>query len=143
MKFIKNLLETTEQYGSIIVYLKGPKKDYFQKLSDQFPEYKNQLNTMINRVWNMYEIFDKYYFDAKFKGNTSLRGISSVILPDFEFADVTLQREEKKIDLVEFLYMDKSDEKSEVAKEFSNKFETNTYAMVQIYKYLKNLIDTF
>lgn len=141
--FIKNLLETTEQYGSIIVYLKGPKKDYFQKLSDQFPEYKNQLNTMINRVWNMYEIFDKYYFDAKFKGNTSLRGISSVILPDFEFADVTLQREEKKIDLVEFLYMDKSDEKSEVAKEFSNKFETNTYAMVQIYKYLKNLIDTF
>ena len=63
---IKELIDTVNNKGTIIAYNASFEKGVINKLSEQFPDYKTQLDSINRRFWDQLVIFWKFYTDYRF-----------------------------------------------------------------------------
>jgi hypothetical protein len=79
-ELLKNLKNHLGQSGSIIVYYEFFEKGVLRELADDFPEYRDWVETLIPRIVDLYRPFGNFYYYNSFqRGSASVKNVLPAI----------------------------------------------------------------
>ena len=134
--FIDSLLDVLGDTGSIVVY-SSFEKSRLNDIAKAFPEYKNRIDKVNARLWDMLVIFRKFYCDARFKGSNSIKAVLPVMVPSLSYKDLEVQ--EGGAAMVEYARMiglPEGEERENIKNNLLEYCKLDTLAMVEIYRKL-------
>lgn len=135
--FIQSLLEVLGNSGSIVVYSASFEGGRLKEIAEAFPQYQEQIENILNRLWDQLVVFRKYYCDSKFKGSNSIKNVLPVLVPELSYQ--TLEVQEGGAAMVEYARMialPDGEEKETVKHNLLEYCKLDTQAMVEIHKVL-------
>ena len=139
----KFLVKTLEEYGSIIVYHASYEKGRIYELISVAPELEKELLALIDRIWDLEEIFSKGMFvHPAFKGSTSIKKVLPVLCPELTYENLDINN--GQLASVQYLKMISAATPKEEKEKIKNDLEAycalDTYAMYAIYKKISELL---
>ncbi len=139
----KVLCDVIGETGTIIVWNKGFECGRNEELAMLVPEYAEQLASINKRTFDLMEVFSKgLYVDYKFHGSASIKKVLPVLAPELSYK--TLEIGEGATAMIkwhEMVYGDISDEERDtVANNLLTYCKLDTWAMVEIWRKLNELI---
>lgn len=141
-EIIPQLLKDIQTEGTIIVWNKAFEKECNREMARLYPEYKNSLLDLNNRIYDLGDIFSKqYYVDYRFNGSWSIKNVLPVIVPNLNYKNLKGVHDGSEAmqgwyDLV-FSEIDNKEERKDQLLRYC---ELDTYAMVKIYQYLASIL---
>ena len=134
---INELIKACGKSGTIIAYNASFEKGVINKLSSQFPEYSQKLNTLIGRFWDQLVIFRKYYCDYRFKGSNSIKSVLPVLVPELSYSKLKISDgSQAQIGYKKMIELPNGEEKKNLTRELYEYCKLDTLAMVEIHKHL-------
>jgi len=141
----KGLLAMMKEYvgptGSIIVWYESFEKGRNTELMELHPEYKDFLEDMNNRIYDLMLVFKKDYLHPDFFGSASIKKVLPVLLPELSYKSLEVQdgtmamsEWERSLDPI----LD-DDEREKIRHNLLEYCKLDTLAMVEIWKKLKEL----
>jgi len=131
---IESLVEAIGDKGSVIAYNAGFEKGVLNKLAQWFPEYSEELQSIIERLWDQLVIFRNYYTDYRFKGSNSLKSVLPVIVPSMSYEDLDVcDGIEAQVTWNEMIQLPEGNKKSKLIYELKKYCGQDTLAMVEIH----------
>ncbi|MDD4974387.1 MAG: DUF2779 domain-containing protein [Bacteriovorax sp.] len=139
----KFLIKSLEEYGSIIAYHASYEKGRLYELIKSAPQYEKELLALIDRIWDLEEIFNKgMYVHPDFQGSTSIKKVLPVICPKLSYDDLGINN--GTLASVQYLKMISKDTSKEKKEKIKNDLEAycslDTFAMYSIFKKISELI---
>ncbi len=129
--------------GSVIVWNEGFEKGRNKELMEIHPEYKDFLEDINNRIYDLMLVFKKDYLHPDFFGSASIKKVLPVLLPELSYKNLEIQ--DGTMALSEWersLNGDISSTEREKIRENLLKYcKLDTFAMVEIWKVLKKIIE--
>jgi CRISPR/Cas system-associated exonuclease Cas4 (RecB family) len=139
---VENLIRDVGDQGSVVVYHKTFEKGILEDLCDDFPQYEDELENIIERLWDQAKIFKNWHFiHPDQKGSWSLKSVLPIFAPDLDYGDLDVQNGMEAV----IHYDEMVNEASPVAQEeiYQNLLdycERDTFAMVRIHQEIKDLV---
>jgi len=134
---LKSLLNHISDTGSIIVYKKSFEKGILEKLSEIFPEYSSELESMISSLWDQLEIFQHYYKHPNFDGKTSLKSVLPVLVPSLGYESLEVQKGDDASAVWDLMiHTQNEEEKEQMIKDLKDYCKMDTLATVKIHEVL-------
>jgi len=137
--FIKQLISECGSYGDILVYNIGFERGRLNELIEQFPEYKDPFQAIIERLKDLMIPFqNKWYYTPEMKGSYSIKYVLPSLAPELSYKDLNI----KDGGMASSIYLSmtnnnfKGDEFS-TRKDLLEYCKLDTYAMVKIIEKLK------
>jgi hypothetical protein len=141
-KITKALCSVIGNKGAVIVWNKGFECGRNDELAQLCPEYAERLKSINERTYDLMTIFsDALYVDYKFHGSASIKKVLPVICPDLSYRDLDISEgATAMLKWHEMVYIKTdSNEKEKIAKDLLNYCELDTWAMVEIWRKIKEL----
>ncbi|MEK7124357.1 MAG: DUF2779 domain-containing protein [Patescibacteria group bacterium] len=92
IEFAKSLQKNIEKNGSIIVWSKKFECKINEELAKRNPEFKEFIDGINLRVYDLMEIFgNQYYVHKDFKGRISIKNILPVLAPELSYKNLEIQ----------------------------------------------------
>ncbi len=138
----RNLVEKMEDdfgdEGSVVVWSPFEKQQN-DKMAEWFPDKADFLNNINSRVVDLMDIFKEAYVDARFGGSTSIKKVLPVICPHLTYDNLNIMDGADAMDAWEKMISANGDEADQIASDLLTYCHLDTLAMVDIYKFLKEL----
>jgi hypothetical protein len=132
-EFAKSLIDSIGEEGSIFIYT-SYEKGVLRQLIEDFPQFADQLNNIINRFKDLYAIIRRNYYNPEFQGSYSLKSVLPALVPDMSYSNLTIQ--EGSIASLEYLKMHdpgtKTNKKNEIRNNLLKYCGHDTLGMVKI-----------
>lgn len=140
LEIIKKLLEVLNKCKSIIVYTSF-EKGRINDLAKDFPEYADNLNECIDRLFDFEPIFKKYYIHPEFHGKTSIKKVMPVLIPEMTYDHLEINEGLSATSMLVKLARNEfnPDEAENIIKQLTDYCELDTLAMVKVHEKLINL----
>ena len=87
-KFIKGLIDTVGKKGPIFVYNAGFEKTRLNELVVRFPEYKKEVENILERIIDLWPIAKKYYYHPDMRGSWSIKSVLPTIAPELNYSEL-------------------------------------------------------
>ena len=142
-KKLMNQLQThIGDTGSIIVWNKAFEGVRNKEMGELYPEYKEFLTGVNNRIFDLMEIVSKgYYLHPDFRGSWSIKNVLPVMVPELSFKTLGINKgDQAMIAWRELIHNENADEKNKTAKDLLEYCGLDTLAMVKIWEKLRELI---
>ena len=137
---IESLIHHIQPTGTIIVYHKSFEGSIIKKLAQDFPEYEEELLSIVERLWDLEEIFKKYYKHPEFYGSTSIKNVLPVLVQDLSYNDLEIQRGDAAQAIWDSMIIcSNENQKLKMIKDLKDYCALDTLAMVRIYQKLLEL----
>ena len=134
---LKNLKEAIGPKGTVIVWNQSFEKGRNVFMGEFCPEYKDFLNSVNERIFDLMVIFQKHYLDYRFKGSASIKNVLPVLVPDLRYSDLVIQHGGMAIDgILDLVHDDGSFDRQTLISDLKAYCEQDTLAMVRIFEYL-------
>lgn len=150
-----NLVKAMRQYigpiGSVVVWHKSFEMGRNDELGQIHPEAYEFFQDLNKRVYDLKLIFTKEYLHPDFKGSASIKNVLPVVLPNLTYKNlkiqngtmalsewgkmVGLERSQKELASGEMT----QEEKESIRKNLLSYCELDTFAMVEIFRILKEV----
>ena len=136
---LKNLIGSE---GSVVVWNKGFECSVNRELGSRLPEFKDLMEQVNVRVFDLMEVFKKqYYVHKDFKGSFSIKYVLPVLVPDFSYASLNIKEggmasEKWRQMVLEDLTRE---ERRKIAEDLTEYCKLDTYAMQKIFEALLKL----
>lgn len=78
--------------GSVIVYHQSFEATLLKKLAADFPEFALSLSSIVDRLWDLEQIFTQHYQHPDFLGRTSIKAVLPVLIPTLSYKALDVQR---------------------------------------------------
>lgn len=140
---IDQMKQDIDPNGTVIVWFKGYESQRNNKLAELHIEHAAFLQEINDKMFDLMTIFSRnFYVDAKFKGSASIKKVLPVIVPSLSYKKLNVQKGDQAIERWEKLIaIDTSQkEKDQIAKDLLEYCKLDTFAMVEIYRFLKKLV---
>ena len=137
--FIRSLLDVLGNSGSIVVYSASFEGGRLKEIAEAFPQYQEQIDNILSRLWDQLVVFRKFYCDSRFKGSNSIKSVLPVLVPNLSYG--TLEVQEGGTAMVEYARMialPDGEEKEQIKNNLLKYCKLDTLAMVEIHKVLAN-----
>ncbi len=137
--FIRSLLDVLGNSGSIVVYSASFEGGRLKEIAETFPQYQEQIDNILSRLWDQLVVFRKFYCDSRFKGSNSIKNVLPVLVPNLSYG--TLEVQEGGTAMVEYARMialPDGEEKEQIKNNLLKYCKLDTLAMVEIHKVLAN-----
>jgi hypothetical protein len=140
--FIVSLINDLKLPGDIFVYNISFEKNRLLELALAFPNYKQELNSIVDRMIDLIIPFkQRWYYSPKMKGKNSIKNVLPALVPGFSYDDLEINNGI----LASQSFLNLSDVKDENQVEIirNNLLEyckLDTLAMVKIFEVLKSNI---
>jgi hypothetical protein len=85
------LLDGIGLEGSLVVYNAPFERSVLEALADVLPWWARELNGMVERLWDLLEIFRRYYQDPAFGGSNSIKNVLPVLVPKLSYEALEVQ----------------------------------------------------
>lgn len=141
----KRLREDIGDHGSVIVWNKSFECMVNRDLAEVNPYLAEFLLGLNDRVFDLMHVFSKqHYVHKDFKGRTSIKAVLPVLCPELSYKSLTIQdggaATTRYRDLI-FTDMTQ-EERDDLIEALLEYCKLDTWAMVEIFNYCKNLVST-
>ncbi|KAF0224141.1 MAG: Uncharacterized protein FD133_1599 [Erysipelotrichaceae bacterium] len=139
-RFIQSLIHNTPKEGSIIAYNAfGAEAIRLNELGEQFPQYKAELDQMIERMVDLAVLFTEgiVYLSAM-KGSFTLKNIIQVINPELNYAQLSIGHGLEAVK--HYRTLQNNDDEDDIKDALLKYCKMDTLAMVEILGYLKSIV---
>ncbi|MBN1837649.1 MAG: DUF2779 domain-containing protein, partial [Spirochaetales bacterium] len=87
----RSLLEWIGPEGSLVVYNASFERGVLQGLARELPRHAPGLLALAERLWDLLEIFRRYYLDPAFGGSNSIKSVLPVLVPEMSYGALEVQ----------------------------------------------------
>jgi hypothetical protein len=125
----------------VIVWNKAFEGGRNKEMAELFPDYKDFLLDINNRMFDLMEIVSKgYYLHPDFLGSWSIKNVLPVMEPEFSYKSLAINKGDQA--MIEWYEMVNGDEskKDAVSKALLQYCGLDTLAMVKVWEKLRALI---
>lgn len=134
---IKSMLECISTHGSVVVYYARFEREILEHLANSFPQHAPTLQSIVNRLWDQWEIFKYHYSHPDFGGSNSLKNVLPVLVPSLSYESLNVQNGTTAQATWDQLLKAKNEsERSKLITDLKAYCEQDTLAMVEIHKVL-------
>jgi hypothetical protein len=129
--------------GSVISWYKSYEAQRNNKLAELHPEHAEFLESLNDRMFDLMTVFSKnMYVDAQFKGSASIKNVLPVLVPELTYKALGIQKGDQAVERWEKMINTNTsqEEKDQIAKDLLEYCKLDTFAMVEIYRFLRKLI---
>lgn len=85
--FSEALIDTLGDSGPVIVYSTF-EKTILRNLQDRYPELREKLQRIIDRLFDLYKPVRKHYFHRDLQGSYSIKSVLPTIVPELSYSDL-------------------------------------------------------
>ena len=137
--FIQSLLDVLGSSGSIVVYSASFEGGRLKEIAEAFPQYQEQIENILSRLWDQLVVFRKFYCDSKFKGSNSIKNVLPVLVPTLSYGALEVQEGgTAMVEYVRMIALPDGEEKDSIRKNLLEYCKLDTLAMVEIHRVLTN-----
>ena len=141
LPLVKKMREDIEDDGTIISW-SNYEIQRILKLIELNPSYTNFLLDLNYRMFDLMTIFSKkHYVDASFKGGWSIKKVLPILIPELSYAELEISGGTQAMTMwgkmLEGNYTIESS--AQIQKDLLEYCKLDTYAMVEIYRFLTKL----
>ena len=138
--FLQQLIKAIEKTGSIMVYSIGFERGILLELASHFPSYQVKLNNIIDRFWDLRDIFKYNYKHPDFSGSNSIKDILPVLIPGQSYEKLDLNKGDTAGIYWERMLNSNNDVEREKLKQSLIEYcSLDTFAMFEIFQHLTAL----
>ena len=137
--FIEQLISECGDSGDILVYNVGFERGRLNELIEQFPDYNDPLQAIIERLKDLMIPFqNKWYYTPEMKGSYSIKYVLPALAPELSYNDLNINDGGTASSTFQSMMNGsfKGDELS-TRKDLLEYCKLDTYAMVKIIEKLK------
>lgn len=138
-RLLASLNADIESDGSIVSWHASFEKTQNKEMAHLFPDYATFLANLNERMADLEEVFKADYVDARFDGSTSIKKVLPVICPELSYKELDVQDGASAMDAWRKMIGAEVDEGDQIASALLGYCELDTFAMVEIYRYLARL----
>jgi predicted RecB family nuclease len=84
-KFIDSLCKVLGKRGQIVVYNAGFESQRLDELAEWFPEYKDRIKNIRERLWDLLPFVRKHVYHPEFRGSFSIKSVLPALVPDMTY----------------------------------------------------------
>lgn len=138
-ELLNSLKSNLGPIGSIVVWYENFEKGRNVELMELHPEFRDFLEDLNSRVFDLMKVFKKDYLHPEFKGSASIKKVLPVLVPELSYSDLDVQNGTMAIEAWGKIIFDNisQGEKAEIRKNLLKYCKLDTLAMVEIWKVLK------
>lgn len=143
LEFLASLKKDLGNHGTIIVWNKGFECKINNELAARHLEYKEYVDSVNARVYDLMEIFAKqFYVDKNFKGRVSIKNVLPVLVPELSYKKLVIQEGGTASQRWNEVATGKlpAKEVEEVIKNLKEYCKLDTFAMHEIWRVLRERI---
>ncbi len=136
---IPELLEACSGSGSIVAYYASFEKNRIKEMADQFSDYSDKLNGLLDRFVDPLPIIREGVYDNNFRGSFSLKNVAPAILGDnYSYQDMVIPDGNATQRAFEELIAreTKTDRKRELREAMLDYCKKDTFVMVKLIHWL-------
>jgi hypothetical protein len=140
-EFTQTMLDALGTKGSIVIYTTY-ETGILNSLIEHFPQYAEELQSVIDRFVDLYAIIKRHYYHPKFYGSFSLKYVLPALVPEMSYENLSIQDGmQASLDYLRMIDSETSeDEKAKIRQDLLTYCGQDTEAMVVIrYELLKRL----
>jgi hypothetical protein len=138
---LQALLADLGEVGSVVVYNATFEREVLRGLARLYPSCREQMESVIDRLWDQHEIFRRYYFDPRFAGSTSIKKVLPVVAPGLSYAGLAIQRGDDAQGVwLDMLAHKDPAQRAQMADDLRAYCELDTLAMVEIHRALDAIV---
>jgi len=140
-EFVKALKEMLGDKGSIVVYYKSYEEGRLNELAELFPEYKEWVEKVKERIVDLYEVFSKfYYYNTPQAGSTSIKKVLPT-LTGKGYENLEIQDGQTAGRQYYETYHKGKNNKNQIKKELLEYCRQDTMSEIQIIKQLRKKLN--
>lgn len=135
----EQLVEDIGTEGSVIVWYEGFEKSRNTELGDMFPQYKEAMEAINERVVDLIIPFKQtWYDDPRFEGSASIKKVLPVLCPGLSYKTLGIQEggSAQRLWMEAVLDGTRASEKEKILADLLEYCGLDTLAMVEIYRKL-------
>ena len=141
---VKHLRSRISDTGSVIVWNKSFEGGRNKEMAEMYPEYKDFLLGLNNRMFDLMEIVLKgYYLHPDFRGSWSIKNVLPVMVPELSYKELAINKGDQAMtkwwDMINNANQKENEKTAEALLEYCG---LDTLAMVEIWKKLLALSTT-
>lgn len=139
--FIESLIKDIPKEGSILVFnMEGAEKLRLQQLSEQFPEYKVELNEICSRMIDLSKPFEAgLFYDNRMRGHYSLKNVLPVFTDEYSYHQLQIKDGMDAVYAYRNYDSSTPEEKRQIRENIRNYCKMDTFAEYVVYHGLLNL----
>jgi len=140
---IQQLKKDIGPEGSILVWYQPFESGRNKELGEMFPKYKDFITSINDRIVDLMIPFSNGWFcDKDFMGSASIKKVLPIVVPNLSYKNLNIQEglSAQKIWMETVVAGKNQDNKDKIMNDLIEYCKLDTFAMVEIFKYLKNLI---
>ena len=104
-----------------------------------FPGYSDFLSDLNKRMADLEDVFKADYVDARFDGSTSIKNVLPIICPNLSYKELDVQDGASAMDAWQRMVVAEAEESDTIAAALLKYCKLDTFAMVEIYRFLIKL----
>jgi hypothetical protein len=139
----EQLIKDIGDNGTVLVWYEGFEKARNKELGDMFPEYKQAMDAINDRVIDLMLPFkNKWYDDPRCEGSASIKKVLPVLCPELSYKNLGIQEggSAQRLWMEAVLDDKRTNEKEQILADLLDYCKLDTFAMVEIYKVLRRSI---
>ena len=140
---VERMKKDIDPNGTTIAWYSSYEKQRNSKLAELHPDYAEFLESINDGMFDLMTIFSKnYYVDPAFKGSSSIKKVLPVIVPELTYKSLNISKGDQASERWEKMISKDTpaEEKKQIEKDLLTYCKMDTWAMVEIYRFLKGLI---
>jgi len=142
LPLVERMRQDIGDVGSMIAWYKSYESQRNSKLAELHPEYAVFLEDLNERMFDLMTIFStNLYVDAAFKGSSSIKRVLPVVVPELTYKVLGIQKGDQAVERWEKMINPKTSqkEKDQIKSDLLEYCKMDTFAMVEIYRFLLKL----
>jgi hypothetical protein len=139
----EQLIKDIGDNGTVLVWYEGFEKARNKELGDMFPEYKQAMDAINDRVIDLMLPFkNKWYDDPRCEGSASIKKVLPVLCPELSYKNLGIQEggSAQRLWMEAVLDDKRTNEKEQILADLLDYCKLDTFAMVEIYKVLRRSV---
>lgn len=140
-ELVMALRDAVQPFGSVLVWNKGFENAQNKRMSVQLPQAKEFLLDIVERTFDLMEIFQTGYVDANFGGSTSIKKVLPVLVPELSHQNLDVKDGGAAMDVWgAMIGLADSPKKRQMRQALLEYCKLDTLAMVRIYQFIDRLM---
>ena len=125
--------------GSLVSWHASFEKTQNRQMAALFPDEAEFLNELNERMVDLEDLFKTAYVDARFDGSTSIKKVLPVVCPLLNYNDLNVQDGASAMESWKRMLDSEPQETDRIAQSLLRYCERDTFAMVEIYRFLGSI----
>ena len=132
--FSEALINALGDSGPVIVYSTF-EKTVLRNLQERYPEYRESLQSIIDRLFDLFQPIKKHYFHRDLQGSYSIKNVLPTVVPDLKYSDLLdvqdgMMAQQAYLEIINVKTT--QERKRSLTNSLSKYCEMDTFAMVKL-----------